>query len=247
MQDAVVQIEIKWDLQRVWIDAAGDKWRWQFPLSRTVAIGTGYVIRWRDDARFVITNYHVIEAYYTDLPERPADTEEVGLWRVRNSTQVRIRTRQDAAGSKILYADPDADIAILSASGIAPEGEPLELADAESLAVGDMVAAYGYGSIDFDRLWSTEAIRYADRETGTVQEIGAFPDQCGNCTVLDATQKIMIRMRAIPGDSGGPLVNAAGRVVGLVYAAGQHGTLAIHVSQLADAVQQAWLDALADN
>ena len=216
-------------------------------MSRTVAIGTGYIIGWRDESRFVITNYHVVEAYYTELPERDADTEEVGLWRVRNSTQVRIRTRQDAAGSKILYADADADIAILSARGIAPEGEPLELADPESVAVGDIVAAYGYGSIDFDRLWSTEAIRYADRETGTVQEIGAFPDQCGNCSVLDATPKIMIKMRAIPGDSGGPLVNTDGQVVGLVYAAGRHGTLAIHVSQLADAVHRAWLDSLSDD
>ena len=234
-------------MQRVWLDAAGDKWRWRFPVSYTVARGTGYVIGWRDESRFVITNYHVIEPYYTDLPERDADTEEVGEWRVRNSTQVRIRTRQDAAGSKILYADPDADIAILSARGIAPEGEPLELADPESVSVGDTVAAYGYGSIDFDRLWSTEAIRYADRETGTVQEIGAFPDRCGNCTVLDATPKIMIRMRAIAGDSGGPLVNADGRVVGLVYAAGQHGTLAIHVSELAAAVHRAWLDSLSDD
>ena len=88
---------------------------------------------------------------------------------------------------------------------------------------------------------------YAYSKTGTVQQIGAFPDRCDDCTVRDATQKILIRMPGAAGISGGPLVNAAGQVVRMVYASSLDSALALHVSHLAAAVQRAWQNSLSGN
>lgn len=131
----------------------------------------------------------------------------------------------------------------------------MELARPGSVSVGDTVAFYGYRSkIDFysePPLVRPHSGRYASRyseteysETGAVQQIGAFPDRCVNCIVLDATQKILVRMPAAPDTSGGPLVNASGQVVGMVYAASPNSALAIHVSHLAAAAQRAWVNSL---
>ena len=207
------------------------------------------MVWWKDDSRFIVTNYHVVDAYYSGMKERPADTWEVGHWRVRDSLRITISNRQNTVGSKILYGNAAADIAVLSANGVSLEGEPLRLANPESAAIGDAVAVYGYATVPnpdrYDRIVS--GIRHADEETGIIAEIGAFPDKCRACTVAISTDKLRISAISTKGDSGGPVINTSGAVLGMLYAGSANDTIAVHVSHIADAVNEAWLDSFSDN
>lgn len=205
------------------------------------------MVWWKDDTIFVVTNFHVIDAYHTRMDERPADTWEVGEWRVQDSKAVLIRNREDAVRSKILYEDRAADIAVLSVSSSIPEGEPLELAAPEAIAVGDEVTTYGYGTVSYPSAWATTApVKHADPEKGEIVKLGTFLGHCTNCDVADETVKFRFSANAVSGDSGGPVVDTSGKVVGLLYAGARDGSsaLAVHVSHIAEALHTAWLNTL---
>lgn len=249
VKGSIVQIEITWEVIRVWEDPAGNKSRWRYPVTFLAARATGWMVEWKDETLFIVTNYHAVEPYYTEIAERPADTWEIGEWRVDGSKQVRIRNRQDSVGSKILYEDPATDVAILSANGVSLEGEPLQLGDPESIAIGDTVATYGYATIEGPPVrWKTSPIVHADAEKGEITDIGALPDKCTNCSVTESTTKILFSASVSPGDSGGPVINIYGKVIGLLYAGAKDGSgaAAVYVSHIAYGVNKAWLNTLFD-
>ena len=248
VRGAVVQIEVAWKVQRVRIDQRGTKWRWRTPQDYVASLGTGWLVWGKDENIFIVTNRHVIDSFYTRMEERPGDTWDVGVWRVLDSKAILIRNREDAVRSKILYENSATDTAVLSVSSSIPEGEPLELADPESISVGDEVTTYGYGTIGNPSSWASVApITHADPEMGEITELGAFPDHCRSCNVSASTVKFSLSADAVPGDSGGPVVDATGRVVGLLYAGGSGSSVAVHVSHIAEALQKAWLNTLTED
>ena len=243
-----MQITVRWEEQMVWRDDQGRLWRWETPRLHGGS-GSGWLVQWKDDSRFIVTNYHVIDSFYTDMDERPADTWDTGHWRVRHSWRVEVSNRQDTVGSKVLRGNETADLAVLSARGVSIEGDPLLLADPDSIAVGDPVAMFGYGTVAeadrYDRIVS--GVRYADMEVGKIYEIGSFDDSCHECTVSDSTKKLLISAGAVQGDSGGPVSNASAAIVGVLYAANEDSAVAVHVSHIADEVHRAWLDSFASD
>jgi len=199
-----------------------------------------------DEEIFIVTNYHVIEDYLADMPERPVDTWDLGEWRVEGSREIRIRNRQDSVRSEILYANKEEDIAVLSRSAVTLEGEPLALADPESVAIGDEVTLFGYGAYkrvyqDWEAILS---IDYAIQRKGTITHLGRIDDNCRECSVSVWTEKFHFSAPGIPGDSGGPVVDPLGQVVGLTYAGGAESAIAVHVSHIADAIRQAYLNTI---
>lgn len=243
VQGNIVQIKVTWKEQRVWKDEEGNIWRWRRPLAFEAGYGTGWIVQYKDEQRFIVTNSHVIAPYYTEMEERPADTWDIGSWRIPHSLRITVSNRQDTVGTKILRDNEAADLAILSANGVNIEGEPLRLADPELITVGSNVAIYGYGTVrdpdPYDR--TASHIYYADVETGTITEDGAFADQCPDCTVAHDTRKLRISTGVAHGDSGGPVIDTDGNIVGVLYAGNPQMAIAIHGSHIADEMHQAWL------
>jgi S1-C subfamily serine protease len=106
-------------------------------------------------------------------------------------------------GGKVVYYNPDADIAVLSV----PTGtvRPLRFATAAS---GDGVAILGFPQ---NGPYNVQAGRVrADQRLRS-------PDIYGDGTVL--RDVLSLRGLIRPGNSGGPVVDSTGRVVGVVFAA----------------------------
>lgn len=104
----------------------------------------------------------------------------------------------------VIWFDPDLDMAVLRASGLA--GPPLAL-DATPLDGGTPAVVVGYpGGGDFTASPAT----ILDRFTATGRDIYG----------RGSTERSIYEVRAdiIPGNSGGPMISKDGKVVGLVFA-----------------------------
>ena len=97
--------------------------------------------------------------------------------------------------------DPEADVALLK---VDPEGlrlRPLPLGDAESVEVGEPVAAIGS---PFD-----------ERQSLTVGVVSAVDRSITGLTAFQIAGAIQTDAAINPGNSGGPLVDADGKVIGI--------------------------------
>jgi S1-C subfamily serine protease len=110
---------------------------------------------------------------------------------------------KDEAGKVVLY-DPGVDIAVIAFDS----GSATPLAFAGSAQAGDGVAILGYPE---DGPFDIEAGRIR------AQQRLRSPDIYGTGTVIRDVYSLRGLIR--PGNSGGPIVNAAGKVVGVVFAA----------------------------
>ncbi len=178
--------------------------------------GSGFVV---GDERWIVTNSHVIQ------PGR------------RSGVRVHFASGTTLAAI-VLLDSPSHDLAVLRVQGTVPS-RPLELADADRVAVGQTVLAFGSpfgleGTL-------TQGIVSAIRDVPPGSSLGG-----GSVPRLIQTDAPIN-----PGNSGGPLVNSAGHVIGVNTAilsrtGGSHGIgFAIpsnHVTALlADARQRARL------
>jgi S1-C subfamily serine protease len=108
-----------------------------------------------------------------------------------------------------LGSDPQADIAVLSASAASADMQPLTLLSSSTLNVGDPVVAVGspYG------LSGTLT-------TGVISALGRTITETSNSGTTGPTIPDVIQTSTAinPGNSGGPLINYAGDVVGITTA-----------------------------
>jgi S1-C subfamily serine protease len=145
-----------------------------------LAVGTGVVI---DDQGTILTNLHV----------------------AGSAPKLRV-TFFDGSESdaRIVGAEPDQDLAVISPSVIPDNLQPATLASTQGLNPGDEVVAVGFpfgiGPSASAGVISGLHREFADNEGPTMKDLIQF-DAAAN-----------------PGNSGGPLVNANGEVVGIVTA-----------------------------
>lgn len=151
--------------------------------------GSGFVV---GPERWVITNHHVVGSART----------------------VRVRFGSGTTlPARVIRTDPSHDLAILEVVGGRVPAPPLDLADSDTVEVGQTVLAFG-SPFGLDGTL-TEGIVSARRDV---------PDVGGGM----ARRLIQTDATINPGNSGGPLVDRRGRVVGVNTAilsrtGGSHG------------------------
>ncbi len=167
------------------------------------AAGSGIVL---SEDGLVLTNAHVIEGA-TVIEVDFADGQTVE--------------------ARVLGSAPEADVAIVQASGLDGAVVPAELGSSGDLLVGDDVVAIGNAL----NLGAEPSVT-----TGIVSQTGrsiSAPDG----TVLD--DLIQTDAAINPGNSGGPLINAAGQVVGVntaILADAQNIGFALEIDSIRDLI-----------
>jgi 2-alkenal reductase len=154
------------------------------PGSFPLGSGSGFLV---DSDRHVVTNNHVVQG---------AEEIEVVFWDAS-------RTRAQVIGS-----DLDADLAVLELDSI-PEGiTPLELADSDSVQVGQRVIAIG-NPFGLQGTMTEGIISGLGRRLESQRESDNDGGRYSNPDIIQTDAAIN------PGNSGGPLLNLEGQVVGI--------------------------------
>lgn len=159
--------------------------------------GTGFGVgRSGEDAQIFVTNNHVI----SDKQYKPYDQVYIFV------DNANLYDESSVVPCRILYADPQVDLAIIQAEAPIPGVGTLPLRSAKEIKTGDDVYALGFPAI---------ADELADSNHYTVDDITVTDGivsrrlQIGGVDYMAHTAKIN------HGNSGGPLIDTAGNVVGI--------------------------------
>lgn len=159
--------------------------------------GTGFGVgRSGEDAQIFVTNNHVI----SDKQNKPYDQVYIFV------DNADLYDESSVVPCRILYADPQVDLAIIQAEAPIPGVGTLPLRSAKEIKTGDDVYALGFPAI---------ADELADSNHYTVDDITVTDGivsrrlQIGGVDYMAHTAKIN------HGNSGGPLIDTAGNVVGI--------------------------------
>lgn len=159
--------------------------------------GTGFGVgRSGEDAQIFVTNNHVI----SDKQYKPYDQVYIFV------DNANLYDESSVVPCRILYADPQVDLAIIQAEAPIPGVGTLPLRSAREIKTGDDVYALGFPAI---------ADELADSNHYTVDDITVTDGivsrrlQIGGVDYMAHTAKIN------HGNSGGPLIDTAGNVVGI--------------------------------
>lgn len=159
--------------------------------------GTGFGVgRSGEDAQIFVTNNHVI----SDKQNKPYDQVYIFV------DNANLYDESSVVPCRILYADPQVDLAIIQAEAPIPGVGTLPLRSAKEIKTGDDVYALGFPAI---------ADELADSNHYTVDDITVTDGivsrrlQIGGVDYMAHTAKIN------HGNSGGPLIDTAGNVVGI--------------------------------
>ncbi|MBT3271583.1 MAG: trypsin-like serine protease [Spirochaetales bacterium] len=149
-------------------------------FNRTVSqegSGSGFI--W-DTNGHIVTNYHVVE----------------------NAQTVMVSFGEDEFfKAEVIGADPGTDLAVLKIRTWGARLEPLELADSDSLIVGQFVAAIG-NPFGFNRTLTF----------GVISALGRVIQNSNDQFISEAIQT---DTPINPGNSGGPLLDLDGKVIGV--------------------------------
>jgi len=179
--------------------------------SAPAAFGSGVIIANEVDAaaRFVLTNYHVLQ------PDREGEASAA-----RGPVVVRLANHR-VARAVVIAADPRSDLAmlrlVLSGTGIDPaDVAPIPLGDASDLRKGQIVLALGNpyaigrdgsASASWGLISNISRRAAAEGDDAGESEPGGTIHQYG--TLLHVDTRLSL------GTSGGALVNLEGRLIGL--------------------------------
>lgn len=158
-----------------------------FGARRSSNVGTGVVV---DAKGYILTNSHVVNN---------GDVEVVNVL-------LHDGTSKEA---KILWNDPNIDLAVLKVDGV--KLVPADLGDSDKLEVGEIAIAIGNPlGMQFERTVTSGIISGLGRSIGV-----GYNETIENLIQTDASIN--------PGNSGGPLLNAKGEVIGINTAKIQSG------------------------
>jgi putative serine protease PepD len=168
--------------------------------------GTGFLV---DSDGTIVTNAHVV-----------GDSQQV---------QVVFEDNGDLHDAQVLGVDPSTDLAALKVDPGAAQGvRPLQLADSDSVQVGDSAVAIGY-PLGLDRTATAGIISGLERKIES-------PNGFSIDKVLQTDAPIN------PGNSGGPLLDSHARVIGvnsqIATAGGSQGSVGIGFAIPASTVKQ---------
>jgi putative serine protease PepD len=168
--------------------------------------GTGFLV---DSNGTIVTNAHVV-----------GDSQQV---------RVRFEDGGDLHDAQVLGVDASVDIAVLKVDADAAKGvRPLQLADSDSVQVGDSAVAIGY-PLGLDR-------------TATAGIISGLKRKIESPNGFSIDKVIQTDAPINPGNSGGPLLDATGRVVGvnsqIATAGGSQGSVGIGFAIPANTVKE---------
>ncbi|KXG76111.1 serine protease HtrA [Thermotalea metallivorans] len=158
-----------------------------FGARRSSNVGTGVVV---DAKGYILTNSHVVNN---------GNVEVVNVL-------LHDGTSKEA---KILWNDPNIDLAVLKVDGV--KLVPADLGDSDKLEVGEIAIAIGNPlGMQFERTVTSGIISGLGRSIGV-----GYNETIENLIQTDASIN--------PGNSGGPLLNAKGEVIGINTAKIQSG------------------------
>jgi S1-C subfamily serine protease len=145
--------------------------------------GSGFVY---SQEGYIVTNHHVVSA---------------------GSSYEVVFSNGDRQRATLVGADADSDLAVLQVEELPPDVEPLSLADAEDIQVGQLVVAIGnpfgeQGSMSLGIVSGLDRSLRSQRST-TAGSSYTLP------RVIQTDAPIN------PGNSGGPLLNLEGEVIGV--------------------------------
>jgi S1-C subfamily serine protease len=149
-------------------------------------LGSGFVVEY-SNSDYVVTNFHVVDSMVNVT---------VTFW------------NGDAYGAKVIGADPNSDLAVLSTEASESDLHPLGLTSSSFLMVGQPVVAIGNpfglsGSVTF----------------GIISQLGRTIQYQSTSSTFSIADVIQFSAPINPGNSGGPLLDANGFVVGITSAA----------------------------
>lgn len=151
------------------------------------AMGSGFVIgKAGDPARYVVTNYHVIEG-------NPQDAAVV------ISSNVLIKT-------KPVIMNKDADYAVLELEKDLTDRTPLPLLKSSSVSVAERVYALGFPGA---------ASKIEDKNTWEPDDVTVSSGIISKSITVDGVPTFQIDASINPGNSGGPLITEDGAVIGI--------------------------------
>jgi S1-C subfamily serine protease len=151
------------------------------PECRATVSGTGFVVA----GETVVTNAHVVAGV-----DRP---------------MVRIRQADEGLAARVVYFDPEVDVAVLRVPGLSSPALRLAAAPAET---GDAAVVAGF---PLSGPYRAEPVRVRTEVTALGDDI------YGDAGV--ERQVYALRGIVLPGNSGGPLLRPDGQVLGLVFGA----------------------------
>ncbi|MFW6184408.1 MAG: S1C family serine protease [Chloroflexota bacterium] len=157
-----------------------------FVITPPLGSGSGFVF---DDEGHIVTNNHVVEGLEDD------------------SAYEIVFANGQQTSAQLVGTDVDSDLAVLKASELPEDVEPLSLAAGDSVEVGQFVVAIGnpFGE-------------QGSMSLGIVSGLGrSLPSQRGldSGSSYSLPQVIQTDAPINPGNSGGPLLNLEGEVIGV--------------------------------
>jgi S1-C subfamily serine protease len=183
------------------------------PAGRNLGSGSGFVI----SSRYVVTNYHVIEAAY-QIQTRRRDMEQLWSNFTRNLTRwkpatvpnpivlVRIDSATQYLPCRIVQVDPSLDCALLKITAPDVTPQSLTFGSSSDLLVGQGLVAIG-NPFGLDNTVTTGVVSALNRDINMDNRRIMNAAPLRNCIQTDCAIN--------PGNSGGPLLNLQGQVVGM--------------------------------
>lgn len=160
--------------------------------------GSGFVVgELEDDARYIVTNAHVV----TDEHDKLATT--ITVWFSEKANKFMI--------AEVRHIDTVRDICILELPEESSERAPIALCDIETVSVGDKVYALGYPD------YGTAGQNYTKNDVSDLMVTQGIVSKLTrhNFTSDVGVDAVMSDVQTSHGNSGGPLINENGAVIGI--------------------------------
>lgn len=174
--------------------------------------GTGFFVgSTKDDAEYIVTNYHVIETYivYGKGERVSVSTEDGEVIIGRTVIKIYFDSDNYIEAYPVEY-DETKDLAVLRLEKPISLRHALKICVLEKETIGQELWVIGYPGLSENIFVKRTTSWGSDDVTVTKGVVSGFPGRSGAGVSLIQTDAVIIQ-----GNSGGPMVNADGDVIGI--------------------------------